>query len=114
MKKQFLLLTVLLFLLGACAPKPAEHSFIKVNADGQFVRDGKPYYFVGANFWYGAILGSQGEGGNRERLHKELAFPKMKPLAEEYGLGSHPIVEKMQKLLESLLKKAANYYELSL
>ena len=46
MKKQFLLLTVLLFLLGACAPKPAEHSFIKVNADGQFVRDGKPYYLV--------------------------------------------------------------------
>ena len=76
MKKQFRLLTVLLFLLGACAPKPAEHSFIKVNADGQFVRDGKPYYFVGANFWYGAILGSQGEGGNRERLHKELDFLK--------------------------------------
>ena len=76
MKKQFLLLTVILFLLGACAPKPAEHSFIKVNADGQFVRDGKPYYFVGANFWYGAILGSQGEGGNRERLHKELDFLK--------------------------------------
>ena len=76
MKKQFLLLTVLLFLLGACAPKPAEHSFIKVNADGQFVRDGKPYYFVGTNFWYGAILGSEGEGGNRERLPKELAFLK--------------------------------------
>lgn len=76
MKKQFLLLTVLLFLLGACAPKPAEHSFIKINADGQFVRDGKPYYFVGANFWYGAILGSEGEGGNRERLHKELDFLK--------------------------------------
>ena len=76
MKKQFLFLTVLLFLLGACAPKPAEHSFIKVNADGQFVRDGKPYYFVGTNFWYGAILGSEGEGGNRERLHKELDFLK--------------------------------------
>ena len=76
MKKQFLLLTVLLFLLGACAPKPAEHSSIKVNADGQFVRDGKPYYFVGTNFWYGAILGSEGEGGNRERLHKELDFLK--------------------------------------
>ena len=76
MKKQFFLLTVLLFFLRACAPKPAEHSFIKVNADGQFVRDGKPYYFVGANFWYGAILGSEGEGGNRERLHKELDFLK--------------------------------------
>lgn len=76
MKKQFFLLTVLLFFLGACAPKPAEYSFIKVNADGQFVRDGKPYYFVGVNFWYGAILGSEGEGGNRERLHKELDFLK--------------------------------------
>ena len=76
MKKQFFLLTVLLFFLGACAPKPAEYSFIKVNADGQFVRDGKPYYFVGTNFWYGAILGSEGEGGNRERLHKELDFLK--------------------------------------
>lgn len=76
MKKQSFLLSLLLFLLGACAPKPAEHSFMKVNADGQFIRDGKPYYFVGANFWYGAILGSEGEGGNRERLHKELDFLK--------------------------------------
>lgn len=32
--------------------------------------------FVGTNFWYGAILGSEGEGGNRERLHKELDFLK--------------------------------------
>lgn len=76
MKKHSLLLAALLFFLVACAPRPAGHSFIKVNADGQFVRDGKPYYFVGANFWYGAILGSEGEGGNRERLHKELDFLK--------------------------------------
>ena len=95
MKKQFLLLTVLLFLLGACAPKPAEHSFIKVNADGQFVRDGKPYYFVGTNFWYGAILGSEGEGGNRERLHKEVppAYPSVaRPRADavlRYSPYSH-------------------------
>ena len=77
MKKQFLLLTVLLFLLGACAPKPAEHSFIKVNADGQFVRDGKPYYFVGTNFWYGAILGSEGEAGNRFGCRRVCGDEKM-------------------------------------
>ena len=77
MKKQLYFLIILLsFILGACTPKLAEHSFIEVNADGQFIRDGKPYYYVGTNFWYGAILGSEGEGGNRERLHKELDFLK--------------------------------------
>ena len=40
--------------------------------DGHFVRDGKPYYYVGTNLWYGAILGSEGQGGNRERLCREL------------------------------------------
>ena len=44
--------------------------------DGQFIRNGEPYYFVGTNFWYGAILGSEGEGGNRERLVRELDFMK--------------------------------------
>ena len=45
--------------------------FVKVK-DGRFVRGGKPYYYVGANFWYGAILGSEGPGGNRARLRREL------------------------------------------
>lgn len=51
-------------------------SFIHVNKQGQLIRNGQPYYFIGANFWYGAILGSEGEGGNRERLCKELDFIK--------------------------------------
>ncbi|WP_018666949.1 glycoside hydrolase 5 family protein [Bacteroides gallinarum] len=69
-------LFALLFLLGACTSKPVKQSFIKVDTNGQFIRNGKPYYFVGTNFWYGAILASEGEGGNRERLHKELDFMK--------------------------------------
>lgn len=68
--------SILWLLLGACSPTEVKRSFIKANDKGQFIRDGKPYYYVGTNFWYGAILGSEGEGGNRERLHKELDFLK--------------------------------------
>ena len=39
---------------------------------------GKPYYYIGTNFWYGAILASKGEGGNRKRLAQELDFMKSK------------------------------------
>ena len=44
--------------------------------EGQLFIGDKPYYFIGTNFWYGAILGSEGQGGNRDRLHKELDFMK--------------------------------------
>lgn len=74
--RQILFCTFLSILLGACTSKPMEQLFIKVSPEGQFLRNGKPYYYVGANFWYGAILGSEGEGGNRERLRKELDFLK--------------------------------------
>lgn len=49
----------------------AKKGFVQ-GKDGHFVRDGIPYYYVGTNFWYGAILGSEGQGGNRARLCKEL------------------------------------------
>ena len=34
--------------------------------------DGEPYKYVGANFWYGTILASEGQGGDRARLGREL------------------------------------------
>ena len=76
MKGLQLLHLLICTLLMACTPKVQEHSFIHVNDNGQFVRDGKPYYFVGTNIWYGAILGSEGQGGDRERLHRELDYLK--------------------------------------
>ena len=44
-------------------------SFVSVDGS-RLMRHGKPYYFVGTNFWYGAYLGSAGEG--LERLGAEL------------------------------------------
>lgn len=78
MKLFFSLCAAIGVALAACTPQPKaeKHMFISLNEEGQFVRDGKPYYFVGANFWYGAILGSTGRGGNRPRLIKELDFLK--------------------------------------
>jgi mannan endo-1,4-beta-mannosidase len=46
-----------------------EDEFIEVK-DNQFYKNGKPYRYIGANYWYGAILGSK--TGNRLRLQKEL------------------------------------------
>lgn len=45
--------------------------FVSVDGD-RFVRDGNEYTFHGANMWYAAILGSEGQGGDRARLCREL------------------------------------------
>ena len=59
----------------SCGPKEGSSSaastFVKVE-DGLFVCDDYPSHFVGTNFWYGAILGSEGRGGDRARLKAEL------------------------------------------
>ncbi len=53
---------------ASCSKAP---SFVSVK-DGQFIRNGKPYTYIGTNFWYGPILASEGQGGDYQRLVKEL------------------------------------------
>ena len=68
-------LLLLLSLLVPCALLSAQSQFVTVN-DGHFLKNGSPYYYVGTNFWYGAILGSEGQGGDRQRLRAELDMMK--------------------------------------
>lgn len=77
MWKYIVSISCALLSIYACTPQKqqAESSFVRVE-NGQFIKNGQPYYYVGTNFWYGAILGSEGEGGNRKRLHQELDFLK--------------------------------------
>jgi len=50
---------------------PAQSGFVTVK--GRHLQlDGKPYYFAGANLWYGMYLGSPGKTGDRARLSREL------------------------------------------
>lgn len=61
------------FVVMAISCTSRHHPFVTINK-GHFEIEGNPYYFIGTNFWFGAILGSQGEGGDRERLIRELDY----------------------------------------
>ncbi|ALI98496.1 glycoside hydrolase 5 family protein [Rufibacter tibetensis] len=48
-----------------------------VKTDGHmFTLGGRPYYYIGTNYWYGGLLASTGQGGDRTRLTKELDLLK--------------------------------------
>ncbi len=65
--KRALVACVALVAIGCSQPS----SLVSVQ-DGQFVRNGKPFTYIGTNFWYGPILASEGRGGNYQRLTQEL------------------------------------------
>ena len=68
-------LIISLLMAAMILPVKGQSQFVIVK-DGHFEKDGKPYYYVGTNFWYGAILGSEGQGGDRQRLCQELDLMK--------------------------------------
>jgi mannan endo-1,4-beta-mannosidase len=62
----------LVFMLSCAGPPGAEApDFIRVE-ENEFIRNGEPYHFLGTNLWYGCNLGSLAEGGDRDRLRREL------------------------------------------
>lgn len=69
----YLYVVMALAALIGCQSNQAEKDIEFVTTrDGRFYRGETEYKFIGANFWYGAVLASEGQGGDRERLQKEL------------------------------------------
>lgn len=73
MIKQFSLSLILLLFVQQMRAQP---EFVKAGASG-FSVDGKPYAFIGANYWYGALLGLEKDPQRGLlRLREELDFLK--------------------------------------
>ncbi len=73
MKRCFLLILMVVAFTG-CNRNDGS-GFITVE-NGRFMNGSSPYYFIGVNYWYGAIIGSQGQHGDRQRLLRELDHMK--------------------------------------
>ncbi len=73
MKKIISCCCFLLLFYGCSSSKKiiSNESFIKVQGI-HFINNGKPYYYLGTNFWYGCYLGASDSTGNRKRLILEL------------------------------------------
>jgi mannan endo-1,4-beta-mannosidase len=74
MDRRTLAALLLLAALNGCSlflPSGEPDGFVRVQGT-QFVLHERPYYFAGANLWYGCYLGSPGATGDRERLIREL------------------------------------------
>lgn len=72
---RFVIMSMLAALLAASGYNRLDAAdsdgFVKV-VDGQLMLGESAYTFVGTNFWYAPILASEGEGGDRVRLLREL------------------------------------------
>lgn len=111
MKQFFILLTM--FALCSCsktdAHKPGSE-FITVNERGEFVRGDSVYRFTGANFWAAPILASEGRGGDRERLHRELDRLQQLGISNLRILVGAQARHRQECLLQPVLEEAPGVY----
>jgi mannan endo-1,4-beta-mannosidase len=68
------IIKLLILSLAIALPAFAQQGFVKVKGT-EFAIDGKPYRYIGTNYWYGGLLPTNGEAG-KNRLKTELDFLK--------------------------------------
>ena len=97
---------ILLALLPCIAAAQQRQQYITVQ-HGHFVQGGKPYYYIGANYWYGGLLAQgQDTAKGKERLRKELDFlqaqgvTNLRILAGSEGQGRVNGVDRVQPSLQ--------------
>src|SRR4051812_19889706 len=66
--------TLLLLAAVVTAVSAAPKTFVRAR-DGRFFLNGRPHYFIGANYWYGSLLGLESDQRRGiQRLRRELDF----------------------------------------
>lgn len=92
----------------------ASSAFVSVKSQ-QLVKDGRPYYFLGTNYWQGMYLAAPGKNNNRAQLKRELdmmqtqGIKQLRILALSEGPNSEPyrvvpaVQTKPNELNENLL-----------
>lgn len=76
LKKPFVVILLLALTLSFSTVSAQQNGFVKSRGH-QFLVKGVPYYYIGANYWYGGLLASQKDPAKgKQRLIKELDFLK--------------------------------------
>ena len=93
----------------ACSgPKAEEPEFVTVR-DGEFYIGDSVYRYVGANFWYGGLLGAE-KYGDRERLAHELDKMKEIGITNLRVLVGGDGAEGIESHIEPVLQTAPGVY----
>lgn len=111
MKKGYLILAASVLLLLSSCNGGSRYWHVE---DGKFVKgnSSEPYYYIGANFWYGGILGSCIDGaGDRERLEAELDTLKSLGIANLRILVGGDGSDGVPTRVEPTLQKSPGVYD---
>jgi mannan endo-1,4-beta-mannosidase len=102
-------IVTIIFAFSAAVAQP--NSFISTK-DQTFQLNSRPYYFIGANYWYGSLLGLENDRKRGvERLRKELDFLKkngvtnLRLMAGSEGSGTINGVERVGPPLQPVQGK---------